>query len=501
MSTNVTNPLLSKHQDTVSRLQGLYIDGQLTKAGSHNTIDVFDPSNGQPFSQLIEATEADVDQAVESARHRFLSREWAKMKSTERQRLLLKLADLIQAHADELAELESLDNGKPVSAARQADLNNGIEFVRYMAGWATKISGQTLDTSVPRLKDGEFFSYTKPHPVGVVAAIVPWNFPLVMALWKVAPALATGCTVVLKPAEQTSLTALRLAELVTEAGYPPGVLNVVTGYGATTGNALVNHPGISKITFTGSGPTGKLIGHAAVEGMKRFTLELGGKSPMIVMPDIPVEQAVQGASMGIFYNQGQVCTAASRLYVHRDNYEAVVEGISRLASNMPIGPGYQSTTQMGPVISEAHAEKICRYVQLGIAEGAECTTGGQRLDRPGYYVSPTVLAGANNSMTPVREEIFGPVLTVMPFDSIEEAIALANDSEYGLAASVWTRDLVNAHKITEQVKAGISWVNCHNVLDPNLPFGGTGFSGIGRELGRASIDAYLEPRSVMMRLA
>lgn len=501
MLTIIENPLITRHQKLIKRLQKLFIAGQWQEGAGEETIAVYDPSNGQVISQLVAANETDVNKAVSSARECFVSPVWATMKPTERQRLLMRLADLIEQHADELAELESIDNGKPVIAARQADLNGSIEFVRYMAGWATKITGETLDVSVPRLKEGKFFAYTKPQPVGVVAAIVPWNFPLMMALWKVAPALATGCTVVLKPAEQSSLTALRLGELVAEAGYPPGVLNIITGYGKTAGNTLVHHPDVDKITFTGSLPTGKLIGHAAVEGMKRFTLELGGKSPMIVMPDISVEQAVQGAAMGIFYNQGQVCTAASRLYVHRSLYDDVVRGIAEFAARMSIGPGFDSNTQLGPLISEEQAEKVCAYVRLGQSEGAELITGGQRLDRPGYYVSPAVLANANNQMRVVQEEIFGPVLTVMPFDSTEEVIELANGTEYGLAASVWTNDLKAAHQITENVKAGISWVNCHNVLDPNLPFGGVGFSGIGRELGAASINAYLEPHSVMMRLA
>ncbi len=501
MTSNHENPLVNKHSGLIGRLQKLFIHGQWQDGSSGESIPVYDPSNGRQISQLVSANAADVGQAVESAKKCFHSAEWAKMKPTERQRLLLRLADLIAEHADELAELESIDNGKPVMAARQADLNNAIEFVRYMAGWATKISGQTLDVSVPRLKDGEFFAYTKPQPVGVVAAIVPWNFPLVMALWKVAPALATGCTVVLKPAEQSSLTALRLAELVVQAGYPDGVLNVITGFGHIAGDALINHRDIDKISFTGSVPTGKVIGRAAVEGMKRFTLELGGKSPMIIMPDISVEQAVQGAAMGIFYNQGQVCTAASRLYVHRSKYAEVVEGIATMAAQMPIGPGFEPSTQIGPLISESHANKVAGYVDIGQQEGAELLTGGQRLDCPGYYVSPAVLANTNNQMRVVKEEIFGPVLSVMPFDSTDEVIALANDSEFGLAASVWTKDLTTAHRVTESVQAGISWVNCHNVLDPNLPFGGVGFSGIGRELGAASIEAYFEPRSVMMRLA
>ncbi len=501
MSSSVENPLVSKHSHLINRLQKLFIHGQWLDGSNGETLAVYDPSNGIQISQLVSASADDVDKAVSSARDCFNSHQWAKMKPTERQRLLLRLADLIEANADDLAELESVDNGKPVGAARQADLNNAIEFVRYMAGWATKISGQTLDVSVPRLKDGEFFAYTKPQPVGVVAAIVPWNFPLVMALWKIAPALATGCTVVLKPAEQTSLTALRLAELIVEAGYPAGVVNVITGYGHTAGDALIYHTDIDKISFTGSVPTGQVIGRAAVDGMKRFTLELGGKSPMIVMPDIPVEQAVQGAAMGIFYNQGQVCTAASRLYVHQSKYNEVVDGITQLASQMVIGPGFEQNTQIGPLISEAHANKVSKYTRIGQEEGADLLTGGQRLDRPGYYVAPAVLANANNQMRVVREEIFGPVLTVMPFDTTEEVIELANDSQFGLAASVWTKDLTAAHRITENVKAGISWVNCHNVLDPNLPFGGVGFSGMGRELGAASIEAYMEPRSVMMRLA
>lgn len=495
------NPLVEKHRAFLTRQQKMLIGDSWVDAAAGETLAVLDPSTGQEITRIALADETDIDRAVEAARQAFRDPAWADMKPTARQKLLLQLADLIERHADELAELESIDNGKVAAAARMADLNGTIEFVRYMAGWATKISGETLDVSVPRLPDGKFFAYTKPRPVGVVAAIVPWNFPLMMAIWKVAPALATGCTVVLKPAEQTSLTALRLGELVREAGYPAGVLNVVTGLGAQAGAALVEHPAVDKVTFTGSVETGKLIGKSAVESMKRFTLELGGKSPMIVMPDMPVEQAVQGAANAIFYNQGQVCTAGSRLYIHRSIFDEVTRGIADHAAQLTVGPGHDSATRIGPLVSEEQAQRVCRYVEIGRSEGARVLTGGERLDRPGYYVSPAVMVDVDNRKRVVCEEIFGPVLTAMPFDTEEEVIALANDSRYGLAGSVWTRDLAVAHRMAERVEAGIFWINCHNVLDPNLPFGGVKASGIGRELGKASIDAYLETKSVMMRLA
>lgn len=496
-----TNHLVEKHKNFLNKCQKLFIGGHWVEATSGKTLPVLDPSTDQEVSRIALANEKDVNLAVGAAQKAFKNPAWAKMKPTVRQKLLINLADLIESNADELAELESIDTGKPVAAARMADLNGTLEFVRYIAGWATKISGETLDVSIPRLADGEFFAYTKPHPVGVVAAIVPWNFPLMMAAWKIAPALATGCTVVLKPAEQSSLTAIRLAELINEAGYPEGVVNIVTGLGSEAGSALVKHPLVNKITFTGSVATGKLIGKSAVEGMKRFTLELGGKSPNIIMGDMPIEQAVQGAAMGIFYNQGQVCTAGSRLYVHSSIYKDVLQGISDFVNSMKIGPGFDSSTQLGPLISKEHRERVQSYIDLGVSEGANLVAGGQSLDGPGYYITPAIFADCHNDMRVVREEIFGPVLTVQPFDTEEEVIRLVNDCDYGLAGSVWTQDLGVAHRMADKVEAGIFWVNCHNVLDPNLPFGGVKQSGIGRELGKSSIEAYLEHKSVMMRLA
>lgn len=495
-----TNPLVEKHRARLQQPQRMVVDGQLAPALSGETLPVFDPSSGHAVGSIPRGHARDVDVAVKAARKAFESPAWAGLKPVARQRLLLRLADLVESHADELAELESIDNGKALAIARASDVSSVVDVLRYMAGWATKITGQTLDVSVPRMPTGEFFAYTAKQPIGVVAGIVPWNFPLSMATWKVAPALATGCTLVLKPAEQTSLTALRLSELALEAGYPAGVFNVVTGLGAEAGDALIRHPGVDKISFTGSVNTGKVVGRAAVDNLKRFTLELGGKSPVIVLGDAKVADVVPAAALAIFFNQGQTCTAGSRLYVHRSIFDDVVRGVAEYARNLRVGPGFDPDAQLNPLVSEEHAKRVCSYIDSGRREGARLLLDGGRLDRPGYYVSPTVMVDTTPQMRVVKEEIFGPVLVAMPFDSEDEVVARANESDFDLAASVWTRDISAATRLSRRVRAGIVWLNCHNLFDPNLPFGGFRHSGIGRDLGSAAIEGCLETKSVLLRL-
>jgi phenylacetaldehyde dehydrogenase len=475
----------------------MLIGGEWVDAVKGATLDVFDPATGTVVTTVPAGTGEDVDRAVRAARTALESKEWGGAPPVVRERLLFKLADLIEQHAQEFAEIDSLNVGKSVVFARHVDLGMALAYVRYMAGWATKIEGSTHDVSLP-FPDQQFVAYTRKEPVGVVGAIVPWNFPLLMAVWKVVPALATGCTIVLKPAEETPLSALRLAELALEAGIPPGVFNVVTGYGHEAGAALAAHPGINKVAFTGSTEVGKLIGKAAMDNMTRVSLELGGKSPVIVLADADVEQAVQGAANGIFFNQGQVCTAGSRLYVHEKLFDRVVSGVANIAKSLKLGPGLDPSTQLGPLVSAQQQKRVCEYLESGIGDGAQVVTGGRRAERPGYFVEPTVLTGAPPTARVVREEIFGPVLVAAPFRDADDVAALANDTSYGLAASIWSNDLRAVQRLIPKIKAGTVWVNAHNLLDPGLPFGGYKQSGFGREMGRAQIEMYLETKSVLM---
>jgi phenylacetaldehyde dehydrogenase len=378
------------------------------------------------------------------------------------------------------------------------DVPGARDWFRYMAGWATKIEGTTMQTSIGGIPGAKFHTYMVREPVGVVAQIVPWNFPLAMAAWKLAPALAAGCTCILKPAEQTPLTALRLGELILEAGFPPGVVNIITGMGETTGAALVAHPGVDKIAFTGSTEVGKIINRSATDTLKRVSLELGGKSPMIVLPDADIGMAVGGAAMAIFFNSGQVCTAGSRLYVHAKIFDKVVEGLSGAAGAIRLGPGLEQTTEMGPLVSKEQQDRVLGYIESGRKEGASVAVGGEALAHPGYFVKPTVLVNVKPQMRVVREEIFGPVVVAQRFDELDEVVKAANDTPYGLAASIWTNNLSAAHRLIPRIKAGTVWVNCHNLLDANMPFGGFKSSGIGREHGRAGIDMYSELKSVCM---
>ena len=412
--------------------------------------------------------------------------------------MMWRLADLIEKHTEEFAQLESLDNGKPLKIARIADLPLAVDHFRYYAGWATKIEGNTIPMGLAR--QGSYHAYTVREPVGVVGQIIPWNFPLLMAAWKLGPALATGCCVVLKPAEQTPLTALRLGELIQEAGFPDGVVNIVPGYGETAGAALAAHMDVDKIAFTGSTEVGKLIVHAATGNLKKVSLELGGKSPNIVMDDADLETAIPGASMAIFFNQGQCCCAGSRLFVEKKIFDKVVDGISQAASKIRVRPGLDPESDLGPLVSEEQLNRVCGYLESGIKEGAKATVGGSREGDKGYFVKPTVLVNTNDNMKVVKEEIFGPVVTATPFSDMNEIVNRANDTVYGLAAGVWTRDVKKAHAIASKLKAGTVWINCYNVFDAALPFGGYKQSGWGREMGHEVLKNYTEVKSVCSAL-
>lgn len=475
----------------------MFIDGQWHAAASGETFPVYDPATGEVIAQVPLATADDVDNAVRAARAALVSPAWKGLTPAARERILLKLADLIEANGDELARLETLNNGKLLPWALAIDVGGSAQWLRYMAGWATKIEGGSFEVSIPFPPGVKYRTSTHRVPVGVVGAIIPWNFPLAMAMWKVAPALACGNTVVLKPAEETPLTALRLAELALEAGLPPGVLNVVTGDGPGAGAALVSHPGVDKISFTGSTEVGRIIGSQCGRDIRRCALELGGKSPVIVLDDMDIDAAVAGAAGAVFFNHGQVCTAGSRLYVANKSYDKVVAGIAAIAENTVLGSGLDSKSQMGPMVSSQHRDRVMKLIATGAAEGGEVVAGGKQLAGPGYFVRPTVVANPSNKpLTLVREEVFGPVLVVMPFDNFDDVLAEANDSHYGLGASVWTNRLDQAHRAIDALQAGTVWVNTHNMVDPNMPFGGFKSSGIGREHGRAAIEAYTETKSV-----
>ena len=476
----------------------LLIGGEWVQPAASERIPVIDPATGAEIASVADATRADVDKAVAAAREAFERGAWSTLLPAQREALIWRLADLIDQHADELAEIESIDNGKTKQMAGIVDVPGARNYLRYMAGWATKIEGSTIDISVGAPPGGRINAYTRREPVGVVAQIIPWNFPLVMAAWKLGPALAAGCTCVLKPAEQTPLTALRLGDLIIEAGFPPGVVNILTGYGETVGAALVTHPGVDKIAFTGSTLVGKAINKAATDTLKRVSLELGGKSPVIVLPDADVESVIGGAAGAIFFNAGQVCAAGSRLYVHRKIFDRVVEGVGGAAQSIRLGPGLDPATQMGPLVSREQQERVISYIESGRNDGASVVAGGNTPSHPGFYVKPTVLADVNRAMRVVQEEIFGPVLVAQRFDDLDEVAALANDTPYGLSASIWSNDLKAVHRLVPKIKAGTVWVNTHGPVDANMPFGGFTHSGIGREHGRAGVEMYTELKSVCM---
>ncbi|TWU60397.1 Phenylacetaldehyde dehydrogenase [Rubripirellula tenax] len=478
----------------------LLIDGRWVDAKSGKQFDVYDPATDQVVARVAEGDAADVDAAVSAARRAFDSGPWSKMTASDRGRLIWKVGELIEQNADQLAALETIDNGKPFGVAKAADVALAADMFRYMAGWATKIEGNTIPLNVPYAPGREFHAFTLKEPIGVVGQIIPWNFPLLMAAWKLGPALATGCTVVLKPAEQTPLSALRLGELLLEAGIPDGVVNIVTGFGETAGAAIASHDDVDKVAFTGSTEVGKLIIGAATGNLKKVTLELGGKSPNVVYDDADLDLAIAGAADAIFFNQGQVCSAGSRLYVQNGIYEDVVAGVSEIAKNLKVGSGFDAGTQMGPLVSREQFNRVTGYLQAGIAEGAEASAGGAAIDGAGYFVQPTVLKNATGDMSIVREEIFGPVVAAMPFRDDSEIVGKANQSAYGLAAGIWTRDVSKAHRLAKAVKAGTVWINCYSIFDAALPFGGYKQSGWGREMGHAALENYLQTKSVCLSL-
>ena len=495
----VDSRLNSKTAEFFNRQHRMLIDGRFVLAASGKTFPVYNPATGEVVAQVPEAETEDVDRAVIAARRAFDEGPWTrKMSSSERGQLLWKLADLLQANLEEFAEIESLDNGKPLSVARVADVPLAVDMFRYMAGWATKITGSTLSFSTP----GAFHSYTMREPVGVVGQIIPWNFPLLMAAWKLAPALAAGCTVVLKVAEQTPMSGLRLAELFDQAGFPPGVINILTGFGEGAGAPLAAHPLVDKIAFTGSTEVGKLIVKASAGNLKKVSLELGGKSPAIVFPDADLDRAIAGTASAIFFNQGQCCCAGSRLLVHESIYDKVIRGVSDIAGGINMGSGLDPKTAMGPLVSEEQFEKVTGYIDSGVKEGARVAAGGKRHGDRGYFVQPTVLTNTKPNMKVVREEIFGPVVCAESFSDadLERMAREANDTTFGLASSVWTRDLSTAHKMARLIRSGTVWINCHNVFDASLPFGGYKQSGWGREMGEEVLHNYTEVKAVTAAL-
>jgi phenylacetaldehyde dehydrogenase len=482
----------------VAKTRQMLINGKWVDAASGKTFPTYNPATGEVLANVAEGDKEDINRAVAAARAAFDTGRWSKITPSQRGKMIWKLADLIEQHAEEFAQLESLDNGKPLAIARVADIPGTIDLFRYMAGWATKIEGNTIPISAHGAK---FLAYTLREPVGVVGQIIPWNFPLMMASWKLGPALAAGCCVVLKPAEQTPLTALLLGELIQEAGIPDGVVNIVPGYGETAGAALAAHPNVDKVAFTGSTEVGKLIVHAATGNLKKVSLELGGKSPNIVFQDADIDATIPGAAMAIFFNHGQCCCAGSRLYVEAKEFDKVVDGVSQLASKIRVGPGLEPTTDMGPLVSEEQMNRVCSYLESGYSEGAKATVGGGRQGEKGYFVKPTVLVNTNEKMKVVREEIFGPVVTAIPFKDVDDLIAKANATEYGLAAGVWTRDIGKAHRTASLLRAGTVWINCYNVFDPAMPFGGYKQSGWGREMGHEVLNLYTEVKSVCTQIS
>ncbi len=481
----------SKHQ--------LLIDGQWVDAASGRTFETLNPATEEVLAEVAQGEAEDVDRAVRAARKAFdYDSAWRRMNASDRGRLIWRISDLIMENADELAMLESLDNGKPFTVARAADVELAADLFRYMAGWPTKICGSTVPISALPAP-GEYLAYTLREPVGVVGQIIPWNFPLLMAAWKLGPVLACGCTAVLKPAEQTPLSALRLGELMQEAGLPDGVVNIITGFG-DAGAAIAAHDDVDKVAFTGSTEVGKLIVHAAAGNLKKVSLELGGKSPNVVYADADLEGAITGAANAIFFNHGQCCNAGSRLYIQKDAYDDVVAGVADFAKGIKVRPGTDPESAMGPLISDEQFQKVLGYLDAGQNAGAEVVVGGGRAADRGYFVQPTILANTSNDMSVVREEIFGPVVCAIPFDSADEIVPVANDTNYGLAAGVFTRDISKAHKTAARLRAGTVWINTYHVFDAAMPFGGYKESGWGREMGPQVLENYLETKSVVTAL-
>ncbi len=473
----------------------LLINNRWVTSKSGKTFPTLNPATGEEICQVAEADAADVDEAVKAARHAFEKGQWRKMSASERGKLMNKLADLIEKNADDLAKLEALDNGKPYSVAKAADLPLTVACYRYYAGWADKIHGKTIPVN------GNYFSYTRHEPIGVVAQIIPWNFPLLMQAWKLGPALAAGNTIILKPAEQTPLTALRVGELALEAGFPEGVVNILPGYGPTAGAALSHHWDVDKVAFTGSTEVGKLIMEAAAKtNLKRVTLELGGKSPNIVFADADMNEAIEGAHFALFFNQGQCCCAGSRLFVEEKCYDEFVERSAARARKRTVGDPFDPKTEQGPQVDQDQFDKVMAYIDSGKKQGARLMAGGSREGDRGYFIQPTVFADVKDDMKIAEEEIFGPVMSIIKFRDMDEVVDRANKTMYGLAAAVWTRDIGKAHHIANNVRAGTVWVNCYDVFDAAAPFGGFKQSGIGRELGEYGLQNYTEIKTVTVKL-
>jgi aldehyde dehydrogenase (NAD+) len=475
--------------------QPMLIGGKWVDSQSGRTFETVNPATGEVICRVAEGAKADIDLAVKAARKAFESGPWPKMNASDRGRLLHKLADAIEANLEELAALESLDNGKPVAIARAADLPLTVKCYRYYAGWADKIHGKTIPI------DGPYFCYTRHEPVGVIGQIIPWNFPLLMQAWKWGPALAAGNCIVLKPAEQTPLSALAVARLAQEVGFPEGVINVVPGFGETAGASLTAHMDVDKVAFTGEGSTGKLVMTAAAQSnLKRVSLELGGKSPNIIFADADLDAAVEGAYLGLFFNQGQCCCAGSRLFVEEKIHDKLVDRLLEKAKQQKLGDPFDAATTQGPQVSQEQMDRILGYVEVGSKEGAQCLTGGKRFGKHGYFVEPTLFTGVTDDMKIAKEEIFGPVMNVLKFKNIDEVIERGNRTNYGLAAAVWTKDISKAHRIANSLRAGTIWINCYDVFDAAAPFGGYKQSGIGRELGEYALELYTEVKTVTVAL-
>jgi aldehyde dehydrogenase (NAD+) len=470
------------------------IDGKWVAAASGKTFDTFSPSTGEVIAQVAAGDKEDVDRAVKAARKAFESGAWSKLSGRDRGKLLYKLADLIEEHQDELAALEVLNNGKPIREVTAADMPLVISTFRYYAGWADKLTGDTIPVDVPG-----FFAYTRKEPVGVCGQIIPWNFPMLMAAWKLGPALAAGCTVILKPAEQTPLTALRIGELAMEAGFPAGAVNIINGMGETAGDAIVKHPDVDKIAFTGEYKTAQIISRNAADTLKRLTMELGGKSPNVVFADADVDQAVSGAMAGIFFNQGEVCCAGSRLFVEEKVHDEFVSKFADKAKKRKLGDPFDPETEQGAQVSEEQFKRIMGYIDVGKKE-AKLVSGGERHGSKGWFVKPTIFTGVKNDMRIAQEEIFGPVVSVIPFKKVEEVAQQANTTIFGLAAAVWTKDIKKALSMAHSIRAGTVWVNCYNTFDPAVPFGGFKYSGHGRECGKDALNNYLETKTVWVNL-